>query len=271
MNRILAIILSAVLLIPTISSAQMKLKSVGTAKPIELTLGWQHRKAAFVWYKGQKEPITLKFKSLEIDSSDRSSGQPNFDLYKFTEMYQGKATGEYGFTEWPRNVDDIYYTRYKDGKKFKFVLAEDDKAYDGKSMALLHQVQFHYYSFFQDSLTIVYPNGVKSKLLLNELSEGKSRRLEIKDYNFDGIDDISFDITSGDGLNVAYDIFIYNKATKRFEKLMEPTGRGCAEMVNLKINKQRKELTTICKSGPKWLSFTYKFNKAGKLVLISKE
>ena len=258
-------------LMPMISFAQMKLKSVGTIKPIELTLGWQDRKAAFVWYKGQKEPITLKFKSLDIDSSDRASGQPDFYAYKFTEIYQGKATGEYGFTEWPRNVDHIYYIRYKDGKKFKFELAADDEPYDGTSMALLDQVQFHYYSFFKDSLTIVYPNGIKSKLLLNELDEGKSRRLEIKDYNFDGIDDISFDVTSGDGLNVAYDIFIYNSTTKKFERLKEPKGTGCGNMVNLKLNKQRKELTTMCKSGPRWSSFTFKFNQMGKLVFVRKE
>lgn len=249
----------------------MKLKSIGTAKPIELTLGWQDRKAAFVWYKGQKEPIALKFKSLTIDSSDRESGQPNFDTYKFTEMYQGKATDEYGFTEWPRNVDDIYYIRYKDGKKFKFELVEDEQTYDGKSMALLHQVQFHYYSFFKNNLTIVYPDGTQSKLVLNELAEGKSRRMDVKDYNFDGVDDISFDITSADGLNVAYDIFIYNRSTKKIEKLKEPEGTGCAEMVNLKVDKQRKELITMCKSGAKWNSFTYRFNKAGKLVLVKEQ
>lgn len=259
-----------VFLIPIAAIAQMKLKSVGIAKPIELTLGWQDRKAAFVWYKGQKEPIALKFKSLDIDSSDRESGQPNFNSYKFTEIYQGKATGEYGFTEWPRNVDDIYYLRYKDGKKFKFELVEDEQPYDGKSMAFLHQVQFHYYSFFKDSLTIVYPNGSQSKLLLNELDEGKNRRMDIKDYNFDGINDISFDITSADGLNVAYDIFIYNSTTKKFEKLKEPANVGCGNMVNLKINKQRKELITMCKSGPRWKSFTYKFNQSGKLVLVRK-
>ncbi|MFN0254067.1 XAC2610-related protein [Pedobacter ureilyticus] len=258
-------------LMPTIASAQMKLKSFGTAKPIELTLGWEDRKAAFVWYKGQKEPIALKFKSLTIDSSDRESGQPNFNSYTFTEMYQGKATGEYGFTEWPRNVDDIYYIRYKDGKKFKFELDEDDETYDGKSMALLHQVQFHYYSFFKDSLKIVYPDGSTSNLLLNELDEGKNRRMKVKDYNFDGVDDISFDITSADGLNVAYDIFIYNRTTKKFNKLMQPKNTGCGEMVNLKIDKQRKELTTMCKSGPKWNSFTYKFNKVGKLVLVRED
>lgn len=259
------------LLMPMMATAQMKLKSIGLPKPIELTLGWQDRKAAFVWYKGQKEPIALKFKSLDIDSSEKASGQPNFDSYKFTEMYQGKATGEYGFTEWPRNVADIYYIRYKDGKKFKFELIEDDELYNGKSMALLHQVQFHYYSFFKDNLTIVYPNGSQSKLVLNELEEGKNRRMEVQDYNFDGVDDISFNITSADGLNVVYDIFIFNKSTKRFEKLKEPAGIGCAEMVNLKMDKQHKELTTMCKSGPKWNSFTYKFNQTGKLVLVRKE
>ena len=50
-------------------------------------------------------------------------------------MYKGKATGEYGFTEWPRNVADIYYKLYSDGRVFKFEI-DEDKRYDGKSMAL---------------------------------------------------------------------------------------------------------------------------------------
>lgn len=259
------LIICIALLLPISTFAQMKFKSVGIAKPIEFTFGFQHTEGAFVWYKGQKEPIALKLKALEIDSSERESGQPDFHYYRYTEMYNGKATGEYGITEWPRNVADIYYIRYKDGKKFKFDLLEKDEVYDGKSMVLLHGVQFHYYAFYKDSLTLVYPNGSKLKLLVNELDEDKVRRVKIKDYNYDGIDDISFDITSGDGLHVAYNVFIYNPVTKKFNELKEPTG---GYFTNLKIDAEHKSLTTNTKSGPRWFTQTYKFNKLGKLIAI---
>lgn len=258
-------------LMPLLAFSQMKFKSIGTAKPIEFTFGFQHQKGAFVWYKGKSEPIPLKLKSLDIDSSERESGQPNFYTYKYTEIYNGKATGEYGITEWPRNVADIYYIRYKDGKKIKFSLVEDDEFYDGKSMVLVKDVQFNFYSFYKDSLIITYPEGNKVKYNLNPLDEDRARRVQIKDYNFDGIDDVSFDITSGDGLNVAYDVFIYNPGTKKFNKVEEPANLGCGGMVNLKIDKVNKQLITMCKSGPKWYTFIYKFNKMGQLVLVKKE
>ncbi|MGV8993687.1 MAG: XAC2610-related protein [Flavobacterium sp.] len=259
------LIIYTAFLIPLCTFAQMNFKSVGTVKHIEFTFGFQHPKGAFVWYKGQKEPIALELKSLEIDSSERESGQPDFDYYKYTEMYNGKATGEYGITVWPRNVADIYYIRYKDGKKFKFDLVEDGEEYDGKSMVLLHAVQFHYYSFYKDSLTIVYPNGSKLNLLLNELDEDKVRRVQIRDYNFDGINDISFDVTSDDGLHVVYNVFIYNPITKKFSELREPAG---GYFTNLKVDHEYKNLTTNTKSGANWLSQSYKFNNLGKLIMV---
>jgi hypothetical protein len=72
-------------------------------------LAFSVSKGAVVCYKGQKEPILLKLKVRDIDSSERESGQPDFYTFRYIEMYKGKATGEYGITEWPRNVDDIYY------------------------------------------------------------------------------------------------------------------------------------------------------------------
>lgn len=260
-------------LLPNLLLAQMKFKSIGEKKPIYFELGYSGTKGAFVWYKGQTQPIPLKFKSLDIDSSDRDSGQPNFNTYKWTEVYNGKVTGEYGFTEWPRNVDDIYYKRYSDGRVFKFEVDESE-GYDGKSMALLHNVQFHFYSYYKDSLRIVYPNGIKKILMLNPLPEDRDRPryVYIEDYNFDGLDDIAFSVTDGEGLVVAYDVFIYNKLSKQFTKLTTPDGaKGCGEFTNLKINAERKELSTTCKSGARWLGYTYKFNKAGKLYLVKDE
>ena len=39
----------------------------------------------------------------------------------------------------------------------------------------------------------------------------------------------------------------------------------CGAFANLKIDTKIKELSTTCKSGPRWFVYTYKFNKAGNL------
>jgi len=259
---------SIAFLMPLFTFAQMKFRSVGTAKPIEFTFGFQHEKAAFVWYKNQKEPIALKLKTLDIDSSERESGQPNFYTYTYTEMYKGKATGEYGITEWPRNVDDIYYIRFKDAKKFTFKLIQDDEFYDGKRMVFLKDVKVHFNAFYDDNLTFIYPDGGKVKHLLNHLDENQARRVEIEDYNFDGHDDVAFETNSGSNSNHVYDVFIYNPLDKKFNRLKEPNDTGCGRMENLKLDKVNRRLLTRCKSGTQWRSFTYKFNESGKLIKI---
>lgn len=256
------------LLIPFLTSAQMKFRSVGTAKTISFTFGFQYPKGAFVWYKGQKEPIPLKLKTLDVDSSERESGQPDFDTYKYIEMYKGKATGEYGITEWPRNVGDIYYIRFKDGKKFTFDLIKDDEFYDGKSMILLNDIKVYYNTFYDDNLMLVYPDGRQVKYNLNHLNKSQARRIEIKDYNFDGIDDISFETSNGNILNLSYDVFIYNPSIRKFIRLKEPNKAGCGLMDNLKVDQVNKRLITRCKRGTKWSSFIYKFNPSGELILV---
>ncbi len=265
------LIIYIALLLPISTFAQMKFKSIGTAKPIEFTFGFQHTKGAFVWYKGQKEPIALKLKSLEIDSSERESGQPDFHYYRYTEMYKGKATGEYGITEWPRNVSDIYYIRYKDGKKFKFELVEDDEVYDGKSMVLLHGIQIHYYTFYKDSLALIYADGRKDKELLTKINEDDARHINIEDYNFDGVNDLSFSSTVFNDIEFVEDvkeIFIYDSKTKRFEKLQMPKSSKRLYFSDLKLNTKNKELTARSKIGNRWISYTYRFDKIGKLALV---
>ncbi|MEH3112302.1 XAC2610-related protein [Pedobacter terrae] len=253
---------------PLFTTAQMKFRSVGTTKPIAFTFGFQHPKGAFVWYKGQKEPIPLKLKTSDVDSSERESGQPDFHTYRFTEMYKGKATGEYGITEWPRNVDDIYYIRFKDGKKFKFDLIKDDEFYDGKEMVLLKDIKVYYNAFYDDNLIFVYPDGSKVKFLLNHLDKNQARRIGIKDYNFDGIDDISFETSNGNIQNLSYDVFIYNPSIKKFTRLKEPNNTGCGLLNNLKVDQANKWLITKCKRGARLNSFIYKFNPSGELILV---
>lgn len=259
------------LFLPTLTFAQMNFKSVGTSKPIEFTFGFQHQKGAFVWYKGKNVPIPLKLKSLNIDKGDQKIGEPDFYNYKYIEMYNGKATGEYGITEWPRNVADIYYIRYKDGKKYKFELIDEAETYDGKDMALLHDVQIHYYVFYEDNLTFLYPDKQQTKLLLTKLGKDNARHLEINDYNFDGVDDVAFgiDIFIEDKVVLeTQEIFLYNPKNKRFEKLPIPKTAGSNYFNDLQMDYKHKTVTTKSKIGNTWKSFTYKFDKMGKLVLV---
>jgi len=273
MNRVLQNIIILFLVLPFAPKAQMQLKSVGSTKPFYLELGYQDRKGGYVWYKGQQQPMALKFKSLDIDSSERASGQPDFYHYKFLEIYQGKVTGEYGFTEWPRNLDDIYYLRYKDSKRFKLSLIEDN-VYTGKSMVLANDVQFHYYITYKDSLTIRHKDGTSHDYLLSALDEenDRVRYVSIADYNFDGIADVSFSVTDGQGANTVYDVFIYDSRTKKFNQLQLPKGANdCGYFINLKRDLTRKQLSTTCKSNGSWKGYAYKFNHLGKLVLLNKK
>ncbi|WP_316795495.1 XAC2610-related protein [Pedobacter agri] len=265
--KILASVMS---LMPMLTFGQMKFRSVDTPKPIEFTFGFHPAKGAFVWYKGQKDPIALKLKSLDIDSSEREIGQPDFHFYKYSEVYQGKVTGEYGITEWPRNVDDIYYIRFKDAKKFRFELIKDDEFYSGKSMVLLKGVQIHFNAFYYNNVTFIYPNGKNIKHRLTQLDKSQARRVEIKDYNFDGVDDISFETARGGGPNHSFDVFIYNPANKTFNKLVEPA-TGCGGFENLKVDQINKRLVTICKKETRETSFSYKFNPSGNLLLVKPE
>lgn len=247
-----------------------KFNSIGEKKPFSLHFGWHNKKGAYVWYDGQKSPIALKLKHYERDTSQREDHQPDVEYYKWTELVNGKATGEYKLTSMLRTISDVEYLRYKDQRKFKFEIDENEK-YEGKNMALLHGIQIHFYTFFKDDLIIKYPDLKEEKFKLYEVNEGKPRYVYIDDYNFDGIDDIAFSVTDGEGLNVVYNVFIYNPTTKRFSPLKEPEDIGCGYFNNLKVDKKAKKLAVTCKDNARWKTYIYKIDKTGKLVLQKPE
>ncbi|WP_316802462.1 XAC2610-related protein [Pedobacter nototheniae] len=269
--RFLTIIFVSLFFCSKQANAQpFKFNSVGIKKPFSFHIGWQNEKGGYVWYDGQKTPIPLKLKSYQRDTSQRQDHQPDIEYYKWTEIFDGKATGEYKLTLMLRTISDVEYLRYKDQKTFRFEI-DDKEKYEGKNMALLHGVQFHFYTFFKDNLNIKYPDSKVEKYTLNEVNENKPRYANIDDYNFDGVDDIAFSVADDEGLHVANNVFIYNPKLKRFFPLKEPQNSGCGYFSNLKINKQSKKLSVTCKSGASWKSYTFKFNKAQKLVLQKQE
>jgi hypothetical protein len=249
-------------------------KSVNTAKPFTLTIGWQATgKAAYAWYQGQKEPITLSPLAYSVDSSERSSGQPDEETYKWTEIYKGKANGVYGLSVMNHNIYNAYYIRYSDHKKFELEFVPPAESFDGKGMALLHNTMLLYNVKYDDVCTVIYPDGIKKTLSLSSLPDGDNayRYCSVRDYNFDGMDDIAFSVPdAGMGVYRFFDVFIYDTRTKRFSPLVLPREGNiqCEGFCDLIVDENKKQLQSSCRGGARWHTDTYRYDKRGRLKWI---
>lgn len=249
-------------------------KSVNNPKPFILTLGWQAEgKAAYAWYKGQQAPLTLSPVSYRVDSSERASGQPDEETYRWTEIYKGKANGEYGLSVMNHNIYDVYYLRYSDHKKFELEFVPPAGTYDGKEMAFLHNTQIQYNVKYKDSCTFIYPDGSTKTLTLSSLPDADNafRYCYIGDYNFDGTDDIAFSVPdAGMGVYRFFDVFIYDVQTRRFAALTLP-GEGdiqCDGFCDLTVDKNKKQLQSSCRGGARWHTDIYRYNKQKQLKWV---
>lgn len=247
------------------------LTSVDEAKEFSLKIYYgTHGKGAFVQYKGQKGIIPLQIKSFNVDKSGKEDGQPDFTSYIWEEIIDGKINGTYYFTEGLRDLFDVKYIRKKDKRTFKF---EEDKTekFDGVSKFLLHDVMIDYNIFYDNLLKFMYSNKQTINLQLPDIdSPNFSRHATINDYNFDGFDDISFSIPDGGmGVYRTFTVFIYNTKTKKFEKLIEPDFRKskCECLCNLKIEKNKKIISSECRGGARWWKDFYQY-KNGKLFWV---
>ena len=90
----------------------MQLESVGLKKNFRLRLAIYDEDMAggFVHYQGQKERIPIHFDC----SEDLSEGQK----FYYTEMYEGNNNGFYSFSYNDSTIENVYYVRKKDEKKF---------------------------------------------------------------------------------------------------------------------------------------------------------
>lgn len=246
--------------------------SKNTAKPIVFTLSWTgDGKAAFVRYKGKSAVIPLKLKHSDLDTTERSAGQPDTQYYKWNELYGGQVTGEYGLSMLGKNLYDVYYIRYNDGRRFEFTMMEDSAPFDGKQQALLHQVMFNFNVSENNMLEIKYGNGTVVRKALTALPDNGIRYTMIADYNFDGYDDISFSSPDfGQGVYRIFDIFLFDPATKKYKLLELPANgkRVCGELCDVKINIKTKTLSSSCRGGAGWHRDDYRFDKTGKLVWL---
>ena len=78
---------------------------------------------------------------------------------------------------------------------------------------------------------------------------------QVGDFNFDGALDVA--ILSGNGyggVNLFYDVFLWNKAKQNLQALKIP-------MSNPSLAVKRREVTSSERSGPKWYATTYRVSK----------
>ncbi|MBC8985014.1 hypothetical protein H9X96_04410 [Pedobacter sp. N36a] len=249
-------------------------KSIGLAKPFRFQVYYGAMgKGAFVQYVGQKGIIPLRIKSRSVDSTERKSRQPDMTTYVWDEVIDGQVTGSYGLVEGLRNLDHIWYVRKKDGKRFSMeYLRQKTGEYDGENKYLLHGALISFNYMNHDRLSIAYPDGQKKVFKLPDFdSPNYVRNSYIADYNFDGYDDLAFSIPdAGMGVYRTFIIYLYQPATKRFEKLIDPNDSRakCAGLNNISIDKQKKLLYSSCRGGARWWRDTYHFGAGNKLVWV---
>ncbi|WP_222536799.1 XAC2610-related protein [Pedobacter polysacchareus] len=273
MKRIL-VITFLMLSINSLYAQPFTVKSVGLAKPFRFQIYYGAMgKGAFVQYAGQKGIIPLRIKSRSVDSTERKNGQPDMTTYVWDEVIDGQVTGSYGLVEGLRNLDDIWYVRKKDGKRFSMeYLRQETGEYDGENKYLLHEALISFNYMNHHRLRIVYPDGQKKAFELPDFDSPSSvRNSYIADYNFDGYDDIAFSIPdAGMGVYRTFSIYLYQPAKKRFEKLAESSDSRlkCSGLNNVSIDKNKKLLYSSCRGGARWWKDVYRFESGNKLVWI---
>lgn len=254
------------------SAQPFLLKSKNEPKPFSLKIYYgSGGKGAFVQYTGQKGIIPLKIKRCTLDTTDGN----HFTTYEWDEVIDGKVTGTYGLTEGVRLIDDCWYLRGKDKKKFVLEQIEAPGKYDGVAQYLLHGTIIKFNHFYSDTLVFNYPDKSRQTVVLPEIQqEDGARQSYIADYNFDGYDDLAFAVAdAGMGVYYEYRIYLYDPLKKRFYRLTEPVysaKNNCSCLCNVQVDPKKKELATSCRGGARWWQDIWQY-KNGKLVLLRTE
>lgn len=80
------------------------------------------------------------------------------------------------------------------------------------------------------------------------------------DFNFDGLGDVAIlDGVGYGGVNLFYRLYLWNKATGKFQEYQETIS-------NPTLTPETKTLSTAQRSGPRWYSTDYRFNKGKPYV-----
>lgn len=249
-----------------------RLQSVGVSKPFMLDIFFgEQGKGAFVQYIGQKNIIALRIKSVKVDTTGRSDGQPDVKTYIWNEIIDGQINGTYGLV---LNLDEVtqgWYVRKRDAKGFNLT-AMDTKGGLGNNQYFLNGTLISFNHFSDNRLTFEYPDKQKSIKSLPEVdSPNPFRRSYIADYNFDGYDDIAFSIPdAGMGVYQMFSIWLFNPASKRYEKLAEPNySKGnCGCLCDVTLDSRKKLLFTSCRGSARWWQDVYRYVPGNKLVFV---
>ena len=277
MKRIAIIIFGFLTMLAGKSFAQpIRLQSVGLSKPFTLDLYFGNEgKGAGVKYKGQANMIALRIKSYGVDTSGRSSGKPDVVTYVWDEMIAGKVNGQYGLTKKLNAVENSWYFRKKDGRRFELQQLQN-KEDSGNSTLIVHDALISFNRISNNKLEIKYSNGKTTSVILPNVDSPDARRQSyIEDYNFDGYDDLGFSIPdAGMGVYRTFGIWLYHPESKRFEKMIEPdfNHAECSSLCDVTLDKKKKLLFSTCRGGARWWQDTYRFSTNNRLIwLRSKE
>ena len=274
MKKISLILTALVFTLLSTSKAQpFLLKSIGENKSFSFKIYYGIQgKGAFVQYTGQQGIIPLRVKSAQIDRTDDSVHYTT--IYVWDEMLNGKINGSYGLSEGLRFVDNAWYLRSKDNKKFKLQHIDNKAAYDGSDKYYLHNTLIEFNHFYNDRLIFRYPDKKVTTLNLPGInSESGARQSHIADYNFDGYDDIAFSVAdAGMGVYQEYAIYLFDPKSRQFHPIQEPNyaKANCSCLCDVVLDSKRKLFYTSCRGGAKWWQEVWQF-KNGKLVWLRSE
>jgi hypothetical protein len=272
--QLTTLLLSVLIAATTVSAKTFQLTSVNKAKPFSLHIYCTAEgKGAFTQYNGQKGFVPLRLKKFTASALINTSKQPEGYYYEWDELLNGKVTGNYGITEHSGRVTEAWYVRNKDGRRFKLAAANKDPSVDKVQKYLLHGVLITFtWTSADNQFMLAYPSGqVSTPNFMSLDAPNVTRSCYLKDYNFDGYDDLAFSLPdAGMGVYHTFNIWLYNPATKRFEALQESKDARakCSCLCDVTLNTKQKLLYTACRGGARWWQDVYRISKDNTLIWL---
>jgi hypothetical protein len=258
----------------TVSAKTFHLISINQAKPFSLRINCTvEGKGAFVQYDGQHGFIPLRLKKTTVSALGNTNKQPGGYFYEWDEVLNGKITGSYAIIEHSGSVSKAWYVRNKDGRRFNLAAVNNGAMADHTQKYLLHSVLITFAWTSADSQFMLnYPDGkVSTPNFISLDAPDVSRTCYIKDYNFDGYDDLAFALPdAGMGVYHTFNIWLYNAVTKRFQPLQESQDKRakCSCLCDVTLNAKRKLLYTACRGGARWWQDVYRIGKDNRLIWL---
>ncbi|WP_198171502.1 XAC2610-related protein [Mucilaginibacter aquatilis] len=248
--------------------------SKNETKPFELSIHCSNDgKAAFVQYNKQAGYLALRLEKFTKSVLTNSNKQPEGYYYEWSELAGDKTTGTYGVVEQSGRVSSAWYLRGKDGKKFELLADQQTEGDNEPQKLLLHGIIISFTTnSLDETFQFKYPTGKLITTGFGSLdSPNAIRSAYVKDYNFDGYDDIAFSLPdAGMGVYHTFNIFLYNPSTKNFKPLKEPTDARakCNCLCDVTLNEKQKLLYTSCRGGARWWQDVYRISKDNKLTYL---